>query len=139
MKIYDNTFIKIFSKSDFLENSILSILIPEKLVILNIYIRLIVKIIMAFQHKMPGSNTFVPIFFFFFLFRATPAAYGSSQVRGRNGAAAAAGLCHSHSNDRLESRLTYTTAHSNARSFNPLSEARDQTHILMGISQGRNR
>ena len=27
---------------------------------------------------------------------------------------------------------TYTTAHSNARSFNPLSEARDGAHTLMG-------
>lgn len=38
-------------------------------------------------------------FFFFLLFRATPVAYGSSQARGRIGAAAA-GLCHSHSNAR---------------------------------------
>ena len=36
-------------------------------------------------------------FFFFGLFRAAPAAYGGSQVRGRTGAAAA-GLHHSHSN-----------------------------------------
>ena len=31
--------------------------------------------------------------------------------------------------------VTYPTAHDNARSFNPLSEARDQTHILMDTSQ----
>ena len=30
--------------------------------------------------------------------------------------------------------LAYTTAHDNARSFNPLSKARDQTHILMDTS-----
>ena len=36
-------------------------------------------------------------FYLFFLFRATPVTYGSSQVRGRIGAAAA-GLHHSHSN-----------------------------------------
>ena len=36
-------------------------------------------------------------FFFFFLFRATPAAYGNSQARGQIGAAAA-GLHHSHGN-----------------------------------------
>ena len=36
-------------------------------------------------------------FFSFFLFRATPAAYGSSQARVRIEAAAAS-LCHSHSN-----------------------------------------
>ena len=38
---------------------------------------------------------FLPVYFFF-LFRATPAAYGS-QARGRIGAAAV-GLCHSYSN-----------------------------------------
>ena len=36
-------------------------------------------------------------FFFFLLFKATPAAYGSSQATGLMGAIAA-GLCHSHSN-----------------------------------------
>ena len=30
--------------------------------------------------------------------------------------------------------VTYTTARSNAGSFNPLSKARDQTHILMGTT-----
>ena len=30
---------------------------------------------------------------------------------------------------------TYTTAHSNSGSFNPVNEARDQTQILMDISQ----
>ena len=36
-------------------------------------------------------------FCLFFLFRATPAAYGSSQARGQI-EAVAAGLCHGHSN-----------------------------------------
>jgi len=36
-------------------------------------------------------------FYLIFLFMAAPAAYGSSQARGQIGAAAA-GLCHSHSN-----------------------------------------
>ena len=40
-------------------------------------------------------------FFFFVFFRATPTAYGDSQVRGLMGAVAA-GLCHSHSNARSE-------------------------------------
>ena len=35
--------------------------------------------------------------FFFFLFRAAPAVYGSPLARGQIGAAAAS-LCHSHSN-----------------------------------------
>ena len=39
------------------------------------------------------------VLFYFCLFRAAPTAYGISQVRGRLGAAAA-GLCHSHSNAR---------------------------------------
>ena len=46
-------------------------------------------------------------FFFFCLFafsRATPAAYGGSQVRGLIGAVAA-GLHHSHSNARSETHL----------------------------------
>ena len=38
-------------------------------------------------------------FFFFGLFRATPAAYGRSQERVQNGTVAA-GTCHSHSNAR---------------------------------------
>ena len=40
-------------------------------------------------------------FVLFLLFRATPTAYGSSQARGKIGAAAA-NLCHSHSNARSE-------------------------------------
>ena len=47
------------------------------------------------------------VFLFFFLFRATPAAYGSSQARGRIGAAAA-GLRHSCSNARSELPLSPT-------------------------------
>ena len=42
--------------------------------------------------------------FFFGLFRATLAAYGSSQSRGQIGAVAV-GLCHSHSNPRSEQCL----------------------------------
>ena len=53
--------------------------------------------------------------FFPLLFRAVPVAYGSSQARGRIGAAAA-GLHHSS----LQCRI-----------LNPLSAARDRTHILM--------
>ena len=53
--------------------------------------------------KTPKTHAFhLPFLFFFFffffcLFRATPTAYGSSQVRGRIGATAA-NLHHSHSN-----------------------------------------
>ena len=41
--------------------------------------------------------------FFFFLFRATPAASGSSQARGQI-RAAAAGLYHSHTRSELHAR-----------------------------------
>ena len=77
------------------------------------------------------------ILFFYFnfwaFFRAVPMAYGSSQDRGQIGAVSA-GLCHSHSNIDLN-----CTCHLQHRSqqcwiLNPLSEARDQTCILMDIS-----
>ena len=59
---------------------------------------------------------FSSFFFFFFLrFRATPAAYGGSQARARN-VAAAASLRHRHSNTGSKPRLTYTTAHGNTGS-----------------------
>ena len=54
-------------------------------------------------------------FFFFCLFRATPAACGSPQAQGRMGTVAA-GLHHSHSNMGSKS-VTYTAAHNNARSL----------------------
>ena len=47
------------------------------------------------------------IFFFFLLFRAPPVAYGSSQARGRTGAAAA-GLHYSHSDVESEPHLQPT-------------------------------
>jgi len=53
---------------------------------------------------------------FIFLFWATPSAYGSSQAKEQI-RATAAGLCHS-----------------NARSYNPLSKARDQIRILTDTS-----
>ena len=65
-------------------------------------------------------NIYCVLLLFFSLFlRAAPMAYGSSWARGQI-RAAAAGLYHNHSN---------------ARSFNPLSEARNQTCILIDTSQ----
>ena len=55
-------------------------------------------------------------FFFFGLFRATPMAYGSSQVRGRIGAVAAS-LHHSHSNIGSKRVRDLSTAHGDARSL----------------------
>ena len=50
------------------------------------------------------QNAVLLIFFFFVFYRATPAAYGSSQARGLIGAMAA-GLHHSHSNVGSEPHL----------------------------------
>ena len=64
-------------------------------------------------------------------------AYGGSQARGRIGAVAA-GLYRKLQQCRIQAASAiYTTAHSNARSLNPLSKARDQTLVLMGASQIR--
>ena len=71
-------------------------------------------------------------FFAFDLLRATPMAYGSSQASGLIGAVAT-GLCPQQRQIQATS-VTYTRAHSSAGSFNPLSEARDQTRNLMGPS-----
>ena len=62
------------------------------------------------SHKSPpkckGRDT-LSTFFYFLLFRAAPAAYGSSKARGPIGAAAA-GLRHSHSNAQSEQNLQPT-------------------------------
>ena len=60
-------------------------------------------------------------FFLFCLFKATPVAYGSSQARDQISTAAAE-LHHNHSN---------------AGSFNPLTKARDWTHVLTDTSEPR--
>ena len=69
--------------------------------------------------------------FIFWLFRAAPMAYGSSQAMGWVGAAAA-GLCHSHSNSRSKPHLRPTLQLT--ATFNPPRETRDQTHVLMDTS-----
>ena len=57
-------------------------------------------------------------------------AYGGSQARGQFGAVAT-GLHHSHNNDRSAASVTYSTTCSNAKSFNPLSEAMNRILTLM--------
>ena len=65
------------------------------------------------------TNTDGEVFFFFFwLFRTTPTAYVSSQARALIGDIAA-DLHHSSQQHQI---------------INPLSEVRDQTHILMDAS-----
>ena len=86
-----------------------------------------------FAHSL-GICMCLSYFLFVCFYTAVPAAYGHSQARGRIGAAAAS-IRHSHSNARSEpcQRLN-SAAHSNTRSFNPLSETRDQTCIFMDTS-----
>ena len=61
-------------------------------------------------------------------------AYGSYQAKGQIGAAAA-DLRHSHSNARDPSHVCDLYHNSRQRRIlNPLSEARDQTYILMDTS-----
>ena len=65
---------------------------------------------------------------------AAPMAYGGSQARGLT-RAEAADLRHSHSNAGSQPRLR-DLHHSSYQCWilNPLSEARDQTHVLMDTS-----
>ena len=72
-------------------------------------------------------------FFFFFHFRSTPVAYGSSQARGQI-KAAAANLPHSHHNARSKPHLWPKCSSRQCWILNPLSEARDQTCILTDIN-----
>ena len=73
-------------------------------------------------------STIFFFFFFFLLFRATPAAYESSQARGRIRAVAAS-LHHSHSNRGSKPSLWPTHSSRQCWIPDPLSEARDQIHI----------
>ena len=70
----------------------------------------------------------------FLLFRAARVSYRSSQARGWIGAAAT-GLYHNHSN--AESKHVINLHHSSrqCKILNPLSKARDRTHIFMDASQ----
>ena len=65
--------------------------------------------------------------YFYFLFRAVPVAYGSSQARGHIGAAIAT-LHHIHSHARPMPNLWQHQI------LNPLTETRDWTHFVMDTS-----
>ena len=73
-------------------------------------------------------------FFFFCLFRAAYTAYGGSQARGPIGAVAA-GLYQSHSNTGSGCDCNLYHSSWQRQILNPLSEARDQTRVLMDSSQ----
>ena len=79
---------------------------------------------MKWRKKSGNLNTY------FFSFRATPVAYGSSQPRGKNGVTTA-GLHHSHRNIRLEPNLWSTPHLMQCQILNPLSGTRNQSHILI--------
>ena len=76
------------------------------------------------------------LFFFFFslLFRASRTAHGSSQARDVIGAIAAS-LHHSHSNTGYEPCLWPMLRYMATSDPQPLSQARDRTHILMVTTQ----
>ena len=57
--------------------------------------------------KVCFKNTYMCVQFFFFFFRAAPAAYGASQTRGQIGAVVD-GLHQSHSNAKSEPHLQPT-------------------------------
>ena len=75
---------------------------------------------------------FLKFFLFFLIFVGT--AYGSSQARGQIRAIPAI-LSHSHSNAGSEPWLQPTPQFTASWILNPLSEDRDQTHILMDSSR----
>ena len=60
-----------------------------------------VFLVLAGRFHLAQKELILNFFFFFCLFRAVPTTYGSYQVRGRIGAAAA-GLGHSYSNSGSE-------------------------------------
>ena len=81
--------------------------------------------------------TIYQIFFVCVFFRAAPTAYGDSQARGWI-RAVDAGVRHSHSNMESKPCLWPSDLHHSSqqcRILNPLSRARDWTHVLMDASQ----
>ena len=84
----------------------------------------------------PPSHEGTLIFYFFFLFRATPKAYGSSQAMAWI-RTAAAGLHYSHSNVGCgiwAMSVTYTPQLTATLDPLPLSKARDRTCVLVDTS-----
>ena len=81
------------------------------------------------------------LFFFFFdfwLFRPALVAYEGSQARGQIRATGASSVHHSHSHIRSKPHLQRNLHHSSRQCWipDPLSEARDQTYILMNTMLG---
>ena len=77
--------------------------------------------------------TLTLFFLFSLIFRDTLAAYVGSQARGQFGATATC-LHHSHSNAGSKPHLRPTPQLMQRQILNPLSKARDGTHVLMDTS-----
>ena len=85
-------------------------------------------------HENLDIHAFTNFFFFLvFLGLHLQQIYGHSQARGRIGAAAA-GLCHSHSNARSSHVCDLNHSSRQCQILNPLSRARDRTCILVDTS-----
>ena len=79
------------------------------------------------------SNNFIFLFLFFFLFRAIPMAYGSSQARGQIENASTS----LHRPTAMQDTSCVCNPHHSSwqcQILDPLSEARDQKHVLMNTS-----
>ena len=94
-----------------------------------IWICVLPKYELAYLYFSPVDS----FFFFSCLFRAAPAAYGSSQARGRSGALAAT-LHHNHSNSGSKPHLQPILQLMQRRILNPPSKDRDCAHVLMDTS-----
>ena len=81
-----------------------------------------------------GTEFSTMVFFFSFLFRAIPVAYGSSYTRGPI-RVAAAGLCHSNATATSETRLQPMPQLAATPDSNPLSKARVEPASSWTLSQ----
>ena len=90
---------------------------------------------LSLEEKDSGLE-FRNLFIYLFIFRAAPTAYGSSQVRCWNRAAAAS-PCYSHRNTESQPHLLPHQSSQQRWIPDSLNEARDRTCILMDTSQIR--
>ena len=81
-----------------------------------------------------GTPTFIfyDHFVCLFVFMAAPEAYGSSQARGQIGAAAA-GLCHSHSNTRSKPHLQPMAQFVASQVLNPMSHSGNSLFVSLVV------
>ena len=102
-----------------------------------IYVRPIVLLVLSNRTLSVQFLNFIYLFIYFCLFRAAVVVYGSSQARCRIGVVAA-DFCHRHSATASPNpSLIWNLHHSLwlCQILNPLSKARDWTHIFVDTSQ----